>query len=35
MNQDPNFPGRSFSNGDNVGIPIPFRRDRQSEHLKI
>ena len=33
-NQGSNFLGGSFSSGDNVSIPIQFRRESQLQHLK-
>ena len=33
-NQCNNFPGGSFSNGDNARAPIQFRRESQPRHLK-
>ena len=34
-NQDSNFLGGSFSNRDNVRVPIQFIRESQPQHLKI
>ena len=34
MNQGSNFPGSSFSNRDNIRVPIQFRRECQPQHLK-
>ena len=31
MNQSSNFPGGSFSNRDNVRVPIQFRRESQPQ----
>ena len=33
-NQGTNFIGNSFNNGHNVRIPVQFRRERLSKHLK-
>ena len=33
-NQGSNLLGESFSNTDNVRVPIQFRRESQPEHLK-
>ena len=33
-NQELNFLGNSFSNRDNVRVPIQFERERQPQHLK-
>ena len=33
MNQGSNFLGGTFSNRDNVGAPVQFRRDSQPQDL--